>query len=254
MATTLRIGRRQDRAGIAAGPERRVHIDAAVARRQELQDRMDKHGNVTSQSASDGGVSAAAARHHSRAPSAATRELNCCLSARTFAVASASSARKRSGSQNLKLVTKTGEGDRIADAGMGLQGFGEHHPALAVDLQHLAGAVERGAELLAFLRIGRKQPDQRLDVRQQRIAAGIERRPVERPIAVEALEAVAGEHRAEGGRDRDPPLRVQTQRVLGHEAVHGAPCSPAPVCPVSGLRPPARMRTRPFRHAQCHAR
>jgi len=93
------IGRRQDRAAIAAGPESRVHIDAAVVRRQKLQDRMDEHGNVTSQSASAGGDSAAAARHHSRAPSVATRELNCFLSARTFAVASASSARKRSGSQ-----------------------------------------------------------------------------------------------------------------------------------------------------------
>ena len=96
------VGRRQDRAGVAAGPEGRVHIDAAVAQPEKLDDPMDEHGNVTGQSASDSGDSAAAARRHSRAPcgpSAATRELNCFLSARTFAVASASSARKRSGSQ-----------------------------------------------------------------------------------------------------------------------------------------------------------
>src|SRR5262249_25748208 len=91
----------ENRAAVAAGAECRIEMDAAVAHGEILDRPAAEHRNVTGQSASDSGT-AAAARHHSRAPggpSAVIRELNCCLSARTFSVASASSARKRSGSQ-----------------------------------------------------------------------------------------------------------------------------------------------------------
>ena len=102
MPITLAVGGGKDRARIAAGAEGGVDIDAAVADGEELDRAAGEHGNVTGQSASGSRVSAAAARHHSRAPSgvaAATWEPSCCLSARTFSVASASSARKRPGSQ-----------------------------------------------------------------------------------------------------------------------------------------------------------
>ena len=95
------VRRSEDFAAVAAGAERGVHIDPAVAHIEELNRRADEHGNMTSQSASDS-VFAVAARHHSRAPcgpSAAPREPSCFLSARTFSVASASSARKRPDSQ-----------------------------------------------------------------------------------------------------------------------------------------------------------
>ena len=88
-------------AGIAAGAECRIDVDGAVPWREKLDHGMAEHGNVTSQSASDS-RGAVAARHHSRAPggpSAALREPSCFLCARTFSVASASSARKRLGSQ-----------------------------------------------------------------------------------------------------------------------------------------------------------
>ena len=91
----------QNFAAVAPGAEGRVDIDPAIAHIEELYRGADEHGNVTSQSASDSAL-AVAARHHSRAPcgsSAATREPSCLLSARTFSVASASSARKRPGSQ-----------------------------------------------------------------------------------------------------------------------------------------------------------
>ena len=91
----------EDGARVAAGAKCRVEVDAAVAHREKLDGEPAEHGNVTSQSASDSSF-AAAARHHSRAPggpSAVTREPSCFLSARTFSVASASSARKRPGSQ-----------------------------------------------------------------------------------------------------------------------------------------------------------
>ncbi len=91
----------EHRAAITASSECCIEIDAAIAHGEILDRAAAEHRNVTGQSASDSGT-AAAARHHSRAPggpSAAIRELSCCLSARTFSVASASSARKRSGSQ-----------------------------------------------------------------------------------------------------------------------------------------------------------
>src|SRR5215467_5840990 len=100
-ADHMAIGGGEDRAAIAAGSKCRIEIGAAIAHGEMLDRAAAEHRNVTGQSASDSG-SAVAARHHSRAPggpSAALREPSCCLSARTFSVASASSARKRSGSQ-----------------------------------------------------------------------------------------------------------------------------------------------------------
>ena len=98
----LHIAGREHGAGMPARPEGRVDIDAALAHRQELDGRRTEHGNVRGRSASDSRLPGVAAHHHSRAPcgsSAAIREPNCFLSARTFPVASASCARKRSGSQ-----------------------------------------------------------------------------------------------------------------------------------------------------------
>ena len=100
-ADDARAAAAQDRARVAAGAERAVDIDAAVARLQVLEHLAGEHGNVTGQSASDS-ASAVAARHHSRAlcaSCAATREPSCFFSARTVPVASASCARKRPGSQ-----------------------------------------------------------------------------------------------------------------------------------------------------------
>src|SRR5262245_66614139 len=64
-----------------------------------------------------------------------------------------------SGLPDLKLVAEAGEGDLVLDAGMALERIGEDRPPLAVDLQHLAGAVERRRELLGLLRIGLETPN-----------------------------------------------------------------------------------------------
>ena len=92
--------RRQDRLRIAAGTERRIDVKSAVANAEPFDGAAAEHGNMTSRSASDS--VAVAARHSSRAPSgfsAAIRAPGACLKARTFAVASANSLRKRPGSQ-----------------------------------------------------------------------------------------------------------------------------------------------------------
>ena len=109
------IGRVENGAGIAAGAESAVDIDAAIARREEVQRLSGEHGNVPGQSASDS-VSAVAARHHSRAPCgfAARSAPSRLRSTRIFPVASASSASNVAGidtgplesSRNAKLETK----------------------------------------------------------------------------------------------------------------------------------------------------
>src|SRR6185369_2101379 len=103
---------------------------------------------------------------------------------------------------DLEFVAKADKGDLVLDAGVALQRLGEDRPPLAVDLQHLARAIECRRKLFAFLRVGRETPDQRLDFLQQRVAAGIERRPVQRRVAIETLESVAREYRAERCRNR----------------------------------------------------
>ena len=100
-ADDVASGRGEDCAAVAAGAEGGVDVDAALTDLEEFDRGAAEHGNVTSQSASDSRC-AVAARHHSRAPcgpSAGTREPSCFFNARTFSVASASSARKRPGSQ-----------------------------------------------------------------------------------------------------------------------------------------------------------
>ena len=152
-ADHLAIGGRKNGARIAAGAEGAVDIDAAVADVEEFDGVAAEHGNVEGRSASDS--RAAAARHHSRAPGAsraATWEPSCALSARTFWVASASSALETARLPDLKLVTETDERHRVGNPCMALQVLAQDHPALAVDLQCLAGAVERQREPLALFR------------------------------------------------------------------------------------------------------
>ena len=97
----LRARRFENQPAVAAGAEGAVDIDAAVMHVEESQRGGAEHGNMKGWSAS-GSRKAAAARHHSRAPGAprpAIGEPSWPLSARTFWVASASSLRKRPGSQ-----------------------------------------------------------------------------------------------------------------------------------------------------------
>src|SRR5262245_3248098 len=99
-AADLAVGGGQDCTGITAGAKRGIDVDAPVAWLQILDRGSAEHGNVEGRSASDS--RAAAARRHSRAPSAsraATWDPSSPLSARTFWVASASSLLKRPGSQ-----------------------------------------------------------------------------------------------------------------------------------------------------------
>src|SRR5262249_8916636 len=76
--------------------------------------------------------------------------------------------------------------------------------------------------------------DQLFDLRQQRVAAGVDRLLVQRGVAVEAIEAVARQNSAECRRYRDAPLRVEPQRGVGHEAVH-LHSTPTGYTPIPGV-------------------
>ena len=149
-------------------------------------------------------------------------------------------AAKAAGLPDLEFVAETHKRHRIGNRRMGFQCLGELNTALAVDLQRLAGAVERQRKLLALVRIGRKTRDQPFDLRQQRIAAGVERRPVGGRIAIKAIETVARQYGTEWRRHRDATLGIETQHIMGHKPVHLAPRRAAgPIRPATstGLRP-----------------
>ncbi len=138
-ADHARAGRRQDRARIAAGAERRVDIEAAVTHAEPVDGAAGEHGNVTSQSASDS--IAVAARHHSRAPMRFCRRhpgAQLLLESADLLGGLREFRAKAAGLPDSKFVAETDEGRRVGDPGMRLERVGEHHAALAVDLQRLA--------------------------------------------------------------------------------------------------------------------
>src|SRR5262249_41111116 len=145
---------------------------------------------------------------------------------------------KAVGLPDLKLVAETREGHGVGNSGMRLERLAQRHPALGVELEHLARAVERGRELLAFVRIRCKARDQGFDLRQKRVTTSIERWPAKRRITVDALVPIAGQHSPKRCRNRHPALGVETQRVMRHEPVHGAPCAPPPAPPSGGQPQP----------------
>src|SRR4029077_13650629 len=103
---------------------------------------------------------------------------------------------KTAGFPDSKFVAETDKGCGVGDAGMRLETLGQDHATFAVDLERLACAIEREGKLFALFRIGRIAGNQRLDFGEKRIAAGIERWPVERGMAIKSIEAVARQYRS----------------------------------------------------------
>ena len=80
-------------------------------------------------------------------------------------------------------------------------------------------------------------------------AAAVDRRPVQRRIAVEAVLALARQHRPEGRRNRYPTLLVEPVRISGDKTVHHPPNPVRAITPPRAgkpdLGPPPRARDRP---------
>src|SRR5262249_17847138 len=110
-----------------------------------LDDRLDEHRNVAGPAPTDIPLNAGAAPHPFPCPLVQHRTLG--------AEALRQGTHRRGGLRemraetlrlpDLKLVTEPDERDCVGYPGMGLQLVGQHHPALAVDLDGFAAAVER---------------------------------------------------------------------------------------------------------------
>ena len=88
--------------------------------------------------------------------------------------------------------------------------------------QDLAHAEKRGREGVASRRIGRHRLQQGVDLGDERVAAAVERRRVERRIGVDAGEAILRQHLAERRGNRDSPLGVEAMDEMGEKSIHRA--------------------------------
>ena len=203
----------EQRARIAAGAERAVDIDAAGARIERLHRLGEQDGNVAEPGGrggahhdAPGGAERVALR--AQAPDPLPRLLEMGLEPRRL--------------PDLELVALADEHRLVAEPQRRLQPLLEKDPALRIEAQDLARAQKRRREGVAGLRIGRHRLKQRVDLGDQRVAAAIERRRVERRIGEDALEAVLRQHLAKRRRNRNPPLGVEAVGEIRKKSIHQA--------------------------------
>src|SRR6476619_1395281 len=80
--------------------------------------------------------------------------------------------------------------------------------SVLIDRKDFACAEQGGGELVALVRIGRQTFDKAVDLVDQPLASCVERRRIERRVAINAVKAVLGEDCAERCRNGDSALRV----------------------------------------------
>ena len=96
----------------------------------------------------------------------------------------------------------------------------ENGASVLIDGEDLAGAEQRGGELIALIGIRREVFDQIIDLVDQTLAAGVERGRIKRRIAVDAVEPVFGQDCAERSGDRDAAFGVDLVGECRHKLVH----------------------------------
>src|SRR5262249_36010262 len=109
---------------------------------------------------------------------------------------------------DLKLEALADEGDEVRQPRPLADSVGKDRPPVLVDRKDLALADERRREELVVLRERVELRQALLDRFAQPVAARVHRPLVERRTAIEALEAVPRQHRAERRRNGDAPLPV----------------------------------------------
>ena len=121
---------------------------------------------------------------------------------------------------NLEFVPLAYEHGLAVEPQRRLQPLLEKNPALRVEAQNLAHAEKRGRERVAGGRVGRHGLKQRVDLGDERVAAAVERRRVERRIGVDPGEAILRQHLAERRGNRDSPLGVEAMDEVGEKSIH----------------------------------
>ena len=109
---------------------------------------------------------------------------------------------------HLEFLAEADEGNVGGDAGVLAQALRQDGAPVLIDGKDFAGAEQSGGEMVALVGIRRQVLDERVDLDDQALAAGVERGRIERGIAVDAVEAVFGEDCAERGRDGDAAFGV----------------------------------------------
>src|SRR5688572_17860965 len=110
---------------------------------------------------------------------------------------------------DLELEALADEDGRIRDPGIGAELFGQDDPPVRIDFQDPALAVKGGGEALVVFRKGGEYGKPVGDRLLEPGAAAVYRRTVQRGVAVEAVLALARQHRPERRRDRNAPLVVE---------------------------------------------
>src|SRR5262245_41954405 len=121
---------------------------------------------------------------------------------------------------HLEFLAEPDEGDVGRDACVLAQAFGKNCTSVLVDREDLARAEQSGGELVFLVGIRGEVLDERVDLVDQALAAGVERRRIEGGVAVGAVETVLGEDCAEGSRDRTAAFGVDPIGECRHKLVH----------------------------------
>src|SRR5690606_5115540 len=193
--------------------------------------------------------------------------------------------REALGLPHLKLVAQPDKSDLIGNTGVGAKRFRKDDAPILVDAEDLHVAVERDRELVPLVRILREMGEKIIDFLRKSLAARIERRRIERGVAIDSASiAVALEHGAKGCRNGNSSFCVDFVRECRDKAIHPrfetspdartstptppplvTPCAQLPVevrthsarprdwdvAVALGLGPSTRPAPRPPSHARC---
>ena len=121
---------------------------------------------------------------------------------------------------HLEFLAEPDEGDVGGDACVFAQALGKNCASVLIDREDLARAELSGGVLVLLVGVRGEVLDERVDLVDQALAAGVERRRIERGVAVDAVEAVLGEDCAEGIRDRNAAFGVDPIGECLHKLVH----------------------------------
>src|SRR5262245_43581091 len=121
---------------------------------------------------------------------------------------------------HLEFLAEPDEGDVGRNACVLAQAFGKNCASVLVDREDLACAEQSGGELVLLVGIRGEVLDKRVDLVDQALAAGVERRRIEGGVAVDAVETVLGEDCAEGNGDRNAAFGVDPIGECRHKLVH----------------------------------
>ena len=121
---------------------------------------------------------------------------------------------------HLELLAEADKSNVRSDAGVLPEPLRQNGAPILIDRKDLACAEQGCGELVALVRIGRQTFDKAVDLVDQPLAACVERRRIERRIAINAVKAVLGEDCAERCRNRHSAFRVDLICECRDKLVH----------------------------------